>query len=209
MSDILSHSSHGPTNTDPVDKRNVANIISGIRRYYPVSDRSIDELIPHLAPRYLPKHHILTSPGVRDNFVYFIEQGCARTYMLINGKEVTNWFSKEGDITFSSHSLYHRMPGLEYVQLMEDSLIYLMRIEQLNKLYQTNIEIANWSRVIHQEVLLQMQTLRLDRLSLTAKERYEKFLAQNRGLIHRVNLGFIASYLGMTQQHLSVLRAEG
>ena len=114
----------------------------------------------------------------------------------------------EGDITFSSTSLYHALPALESVQLLEDSLIYKMPIKTLNKLYETNIDIANWSRVIHQEALLKMQNLRLDRLSLSAKERYEKFITENPGLSNRVNLGFIASYLGMTQQHLSILRAE-
>lgn len=83
-----------------------------------------------------------------------------------------------------------------------------MPIDALNQLYETNIEIANWSRVIHQEALLKMQNLRLDRLSLSAKERYEKFVAENPDLTGRVNLGFIASYLGMTQQHLSALRAH-
>jgi hypothetical protein len=83
-----------------------------------------------------------------------------------------------------------------------------MSIEALNKLYESNIELANWSRVIHQEALLKMQNLRLERLSLSAKERYEKWITENPGLVGRVNLGYIASYLGMTQQHLSTLRAE-
>lgn len=184
------------------------NIIRGIKLYYPVSNQSIDILARHFTPQRLSKNHLLTRPGIRDNYVYFIEEGCSRTFLIIDGKEVTNWFSKEGDVTFSSNSLYHRTAGFEYVQLLEDSLIYRLPIETLNMLYTENIEIANWSRVIHQEVLLKMQTLRLDRLSLSARERYEKFLKENPDLFNRINLGFIASYLGMTQPHLSALRAE-
>ena len=182
--------------------------MKGIYRYYPVSHSSIEELVSHLKEGHFPKNHLLTQTGVKDNHVYFIEEGCARTFFFAGNTEVTNWFSTEGDITFSSTSLYHALPSLEYVQLLEDSLIYQMPIEALNKLYETNIDIANWSRVIHQDALLKMQNLRLDRLSLSAKERYEKFTTENPGLIGRVNLGFIASYLGMTQQHLSSLRAE-
>lgn len=190
-----------------MDSPKFKNITNGIRRYYPVSDCSIKEITQHCREQYLPKHHLLTRPGVKDHYVYFIEQGCTRTFLFIGGREITNWFSLEGDITFSSNALYHRNPGFEYVQLLEDSLLYLLPIDMLNKLYQTNIEIANWSRVIHQEVLLKMQMLRLDRLSLSAKERYEKLLAECPELFNRVNLGFIASYLGMTQQHLSTLRS--
>jgi len=184
------------------------NIVNAIRLHYPVSDSSIHELAQHLVEAHYSKNHLLTQTGIKDNYVYFIERGCARTFFFIGSSEVTNWFSEEGDLTFSSSSMYHQRPALEYVQLLEDSLLYLMPIEALNKLYKTNIEIANWSRVIHQEALLKMQKLRLERLSLSAKERYEKFITENPGLSSRVNLGFIASYLGMTQQHLSTLRAE-
>ena len=83
-----------------------------------------------------------------------------------------------------------------------------MSIDTLNSLYETDIDIANWSRVIHQEVLLKMQTLRIDRMTLSSKERYGKFRNENPNIINRVNLGYIASYLGMTQQHLSAIRAN-
>lgn len=184
------------------------NIINGLRQYYPVSDASVSKLVQCFSEARLPKNHLLTRAGEKNNHVYFIEKGCARTYFLFNGTEVTNWFSKEGDCTFSSNALYHGTPAVEYVQLLEDSLIYTMPVDALNQLYKTNIEVANWARIIHQEVLLKMQTLRLDRLSLSARERYEKFIAENPDMLNRVNLGYIASYLGMTQQHLSSLRAD-
>nr|WP_321355624.1 Crp/Fnr family transcriptional regulator [uncultured Draconibacterium sp.] len=192
-----------------MDLSKIKNIIEGIRRYYPVSDDSIKNLADSFTENHLVKNHLLTRAGVIDNKMYFIEKGCTRTYFIIDGKEVTNWFSKEGDITFSSDSFYHRTAGFDYVEVLEDSTIFSIPIDTINHIYQTNIEIANWSRVIHQEVLLKMQTLRIDRLTLTSKERYDKFLKDNPNLINRVNLGYIASYLGMTQQHLSTIRANG
>ncbi|TDE11011.1 Crp/Fnr family transcriptional regulator [Dyadobacter psychrotolerans] len=184
------------------------NTVNGLRRYHQMCDASVNELLAHFTPQRLPKYHILIRPNLSNNYLYFIEHGCTRTYLIADGKEVTNWFSREGDITFSSNALYHRTAGFEYVQLLEDSLLYAMSIDTLNELYKNNIDIVNWSRIIHQEVLLKMQRLRLDQLSLTAKERYEKFIIENPGLINRVNLKFIASYLGMTQQHLSIIRAK-
>lgn len=186
----------------------IKNIIQGIRRYYPVSDHSIEKLASLLTENHLPNHYLLTRGGIRNNFIYFIEQGCSRTYFLVEGKEITNWFSIEGDITFSSNALYHRMTGFDFVELLEDSTIFSMSIDSLNELYKSDIDIANWSRTIHQEVLLKMQNLRIDRLTLTAKERYDKFRNENPEVINRVNLGYVASYLGMTQQHLSTIRAN-
>ena len=186
----------------------IKSIIQGIRNDYPMSDESIQKLAIHFTEHCYPKHYQLTQAGMPSHSVYFIEQGCTRTFLLMNDKEVTNWFSQEGDITFSSNALYHRTPGVEFVELLEDSILYAIPIDTLDKLYKTEIEMANWSRVIHQKVLLKMQTLRIDRLSLSAKERYEKFVAENPALVNRVNLGYIASYLGISQPYLSNLRAE-
>ena len=73
---------------------------------------------------------------------------------------------------------------------------------------ETNIEIANWGRVIHQECLLYMDMHHINRLYLPAKERYEQLLREQPDVIHRAQLGYIASFLGMTPQHLSRLRSE-
>jgi hypothetical protein len=42
----------------------------------------------------------------------------------------------------------------------------------------------------------------------SAKEKYLELLEQHSDLLQRVNLGYIASYLGITQVSLSRIRAE-
>ena len=158
------------------------NIIKGIRQYYPVSDSSLEVLFSHMEKLELPKKHLLIRGGVADRHVYFIEKGFCRSYCLHDGEEITIWFSREGDITFA--------------------------MKDLNRIYETNIEIANWGRVIHQECLLYMDMHHINQLYLPAKERYEQLLREQPDVIHRAQLGYIASFLGMTPQHLSRLRSE-
>ena len=147
------------------------NIIKGIRRYYPVSDSSLEMLFSHMKKLELPKKHLLIHGGVSDRHVYFIEKGFCRSYCLRDGEEITIWFSREGDITFAMKDLYHNQPGYEYVELLEDCELYAIRIDELNQIYETNIEIANWGRIIHQECLLYMDIHHINRLYLPAKER--------------------------------------
>lgn len=174
------------------------NIINGIRRYYPVSDASLALLFSKMKKAELPKKHLLIRGGVIDRHVYFIEKGFARSYCLLDGKELTIWFSREGDITFAMKDLYHNEPGYEYVELLEDSTLYAISIEDLNQLYETNIEIANWGRVIHQECLLYMDQHHISRLFLPAKERYLQLVRELPDVIQRAKLIYIASYLGIT-----------
>ena len=187
---------------------NLPNIIRGIRSYYPVSDASLASLFAKFRKVEIPKKSLIIKAGVIDRHVYFIEKGFARSYCLHDGKETTIWFSREGDITFAMKDLYHNEPGYENVELLEDSVLYVISVKDLNHLYETNIEIANWGRVIHQECLLYMDQHHNSQLFLPAKERYRQLLQELPDVIHRANLNYIASYLGITPQYLSRLRAE-
>lgn len=184
------------------------NIIKSIRNYYPVSDESINLLVGHFTAHCFPAKHLIIRGGVIDRNVYFIERGLTRSYCLVNGDEYTTWFSKEGDITFGLLCLYHNKSGFEFVETVEPTLAYSIPISVLNKLYDNNIEIANWGRVVHQECLLTLQCVRIDSLAMTAKERYSVLLERFPDICQRVNLGYIASFLGISMSTLSRIRAE-
>ncbi|MCL3781292.1 cyclic nucleotide-binding domain-containing protein [Prolixibacteraceae bacterium JC049] len=184
------------------------NIVESIRRYYPVSDQSIEELAACFVKKTSPAKELIIEGGKMNNYVYFIESGLCRSYCIVDDEEVTSWFSSEGDITFALLALYRGEPGFEYVETLEPTTFYCIKIDDLNKLYKTNIEIANWSRVVHQECLLSVQTRRIERLQMAAKERYEILLKEQPALFARVKLSYLASFLGMTPQHLSKMRAE-
>jgi hypothetical protein len=73
----------------------------------------------------------------------------------------------------------------------------------LTRLFQTNIELANWGRIIHQNEYRRLHRSHKERLTLPAKERYEEFKQQFPQICQRVKLRYIASYLGITLPTLS------
>jgi CRP-like cAMP-binding protein len=184
------------------------NTINSIRKFYPVSDNSIIELSKYLEKKTFDSKTLIVEEGKRAKYLFFIEEGLSRSYCNIDGEEVTTWFSRAGDITFALLDLYRDKPGFEYVETIEKTTVYMIKIKDLNKLYETNIEIANWSRVVHQECVLSLQTRRIERLQKSAKDRYEILLQEHPDLFAKVKLQYLASYLGMTPQHLSKIRAE-
>ena len=186
----------------------ITNIRRGIQRYYPVTEASIRLLSSYFTEHRFPAKYLVIRGGIIDRHVYFIETGLTRSYCLAEGKEHTTWFSKEGDITFGLLCLYRNRAGFEYVETVEPTRAYSIPIYVLNRLYDTNIEIANWGRVVHQECLLALQRVRIDNLTLTAKERYETLLKMFPDICQRVNLGYIASFLGISISTLSRIRAE-
>ncbi|MFI3262694.1 MAG: Crp/Fnr family transcriptional regulator [Rikenellaceae bacterium] len=184
------------------------NIIDSIREVYPVSDETIAMLISNFREHKIaPKDQIITK-GKFDNKVYFIEKGLTRSFCICKDKEVTSWFSKQGDITFGLLDLYHNKPGFEYVEALEHTLAYSVPIEVINTLCETRIDFTMYWLKIHQECLLAVQQHRIDRLSMSAKERYNKWVTTYGELHNRINLGYIASFLGMELPTLSKIRAN-
>ena len=70
--------------------------------YYPVSDEALKELLCLFERYVFPPKTIIIHAGRLDIMVYFIEKGITRSHVLHSGKQITTWFSKEGDVACGS-----------------------------------------------------------------------------------------------------------
>ncbi|QHV93986.1 Crp/Fnr family transcriptional regulator [Spirosoma endbachense] len=154
------------------------------------------------------KGHILIRQDSVSEYIYFIERGLTRTYYYKDGKDITDWLSAEGQFAGSIASFITRQPDRRIVQLLEPSVLWAISFSALEQLYRSYHEIERLGRLLvsHGLVLLQK---RFDDLHFaTALERYQQFMASTPALLQRVPLGMIASYLGVTQETLSRIRAQ-
>ena len=183
------------------------NIIDKMNSLYPISDETIQILKENTVLCHFPKRHQLIEADKFCKSAYFIEEGMTRSFWLVNGEEITTSFACEGAIVFSMDELYYNKMSEEFVETLEDVVAYRISLTDLLRLFQTNIELANWGRVIHQNEYRRLHRSHKDRLTLSAKERYEAFKLQFPQMCQRIQLGYIASYLGITLSTLSRLKA--
>ena len=99
-------------------------------------------------------------------------------------------------------------PGYESIELLEDCDLYILETESLRKLFNEDIHIANWGRKFAERELVKTEELIISRQFKTSLERYKDLMTNKSDLLKRVQLGHIASYLGITQVSLSRIRAE-
>ena len=186
----------------------MVNIIDKINSSYPISDTTIQTLKEHVTLCHFPKKYQLIKENMFCKSAYFIEKGMTRSFWLVNGEEITTSFAHEGSIVFSMDELYYNKVSEEFVETLEDVVAYQISLTDLLQLFQTNIELANWGRVIHQNEYRRLHRSHKERLTLSAKERFEEFKRQFPEVYQRVQLGYVASYLGITPSTLSRLRAQ-
>lgn len=184
------------------------NIINKINSLYPISRDTVQALEENLTLCHFPKKYQLIKSDIYCKWAYFIEQGMTRSFWLVNGEEITTSFSCEGGIVFSMDEFYYDNPSEEFVETIEDVVAYKILLTDLTRLFETNIELANWGRIIHQNEYRRLHHSHKELLTLSAKERYDEFKQQFPEIYLRAQLGYIASYLGITSSTLSRLRLQ-
>ena len=155
-----------------------------------------------------PKGYILLRSDRIEKNIYFIKQGIVRAYADSNDNEITFWFGKEGDTVISMKSYVANQKVYEDIELLENCELYELTTQNLQELFRKDIYIANWGRRFAEQELIKTEERLISRQFRTAKERYKELLKNNSDLIQRVQLGQIASYLGITQVTLSRIRAD-
>jgi CRP-like cAMP-binding protein len=149
----------------------------------------------------------LYQSGRMETRIYLIAQGSVRAFCHDGDHEITFWFGMEDDIILSYLSYIQGRPGYENMVLLEDSVLYELETAHLQQLYTEDIELANWGRKLAERELIRTEERLISRQFKTAAQRYQELCGQHPDLLKRVQLGHIASYLGITQVTLSRIRA--
>lgn len=194
--------------TDPLDAllRAMPCTVQRMRQVCRVSDDTLRLLAPCLVPCTFPKKHRLITDTARHRHAYFMERGLTRSYWLVDGQEITTSFATDGAIVFSMDEMYYGIPSQEYVETIEPCTAFRIAIDDLQHLFATNLELANWGRIIHQDEYRRLHRSHKERLTLPARERYEEFRRQFPEVCLKARLSDIASYLGLTLPTLSRIR---
>jgi CRP-like cAMP-binding protein len=184
------------------------NIDQILDKIYPLSAKSKLVLKDNIVEVNFPKHQIVIHADKIEKNIYFIKKGIARTFSIIDDNEITFSFGKEGDTIASLKSYITNQQGYENIELLEDCGLYELNTKNLQTLFNENIEIANWGRKFAEIELIKAEERLISRQLGTATERYAELLKNYPDLIQRVQLGYIASYLGITQVSLSRIRTN-
>jgi CRP-like cAMP-binding protein len=161
-----------------------------------------------LVPLSYPKNHLLHVENKVCRHSYIIEKGAARIYHFKEGKDITSHFAFEGEAITAIDSLLQRKRSKYNIELLEDSTLYSVSYEAMENLYQKSIIHERYGRLFLQQVYVELVERMEDIQFHTAQERYDNLLIKQPHILQRVALKHIASYLGITQETLSRVRAK-
>tara|TARA_B100001287_G_scaffold266254_1_gene260012 strand:+ start:25708 stop:26286 length:579 start_codon:yes stop_codon:yes gene_type:complete len=141
---------------------------------------------------------------------YFVVDGCLRSYVFdSNGKEHTLQFALQDQWISDYIAIFNNEKSTQVVECIANSTVIEVSIsEGIDNIFLRFPEIETLHRKNLQRHIVSLQKRILNQLQLSSLERYHLLQKQNPA-IEKYALNYhIASYLGITQQSLSRIRAE-
>ncbi|MGL4293344.1 MAG: Crp/Fnr family transcriptional regulator [Bacteroidales bacterium] len=175
--------------------------------FYPLSKRAIHLFLEHTETVTLPKGFQLIRADNFEPNCYFVVKGFARGYFNEEGRDITLWFASTGMTLLSMNGYMFNKAGYENIELLEESVLLKISTRELNRLFETDIELANLGRRMSDHIVLQLEQWFMERNFKSAAERYRLLIENEPEILLKTPLRHIASYLGISQVSLSRIRA--
>lgn len=185
------------------------NIINKVAEKYRIalSAESIGELASILLSKEYEKDELILGQGRISRHMYIVEKGMIRQFYYKDGRNITEHFSCEGDLASCIESLFRREPTRLCVEAIESSVVHLLDYAKFKELSERHADINALLQVILEDHLVVSQRKADSWRFETAHERYERFCREYPQAARRASIAHIASYLLMSPETLSRVRA--
>lgn len=161
-----------------------------------------------LVPFKLLRGQNLVSEGEICNHMFYVEKGLVLQYYKKNNITVTEHISHEGDMVICIESYFLRKPSRIIATMLEPGVVYGIPYDEITALSRHSYEICRLLLNIDERSLIISQqkadVLRFE----TAKERYIRTMKENPEIVRRAPLHHVASFLQMSPETLSRVRAQ-
>lgn len=155
----------------------------------------------------LRKEEYFSEAGKIPRYIGFLLKGVVRfCYYNNRGEDITHSFVDEDNFVSDQQRFEAQIISSEYIQAETDCELLVFSKKDWDEIGNT---ILSWREIEHlilKDCLLKAIERRSPLLTEDATNRYHLFNEHFPGLVNRVPLSHVASYMGITQQSLSRIR---
>lgn len=184
-------------------------IVTHMKKHITLTDADVALLSSLLEVRDVKKKEHLLMAGEVCRHNYFVVQGCFRLYLITNkGNEQVIQFGIENWWITEYVSLKSGAPSQFYIQATENAQVVVLPRDKEEELYANIPQLERYFRL----VLEKAYSAQLNRIhyifNLTGEEQYRMMSRKYPEFVQRVPQYMLASFLGITPEFLSMLRAK-
>ena len=185
------------------------DLIKKIKDSINLSPEAEDYLISISKEKLVPKGSILIREGQRVDKIFFVTDGCLRSYCIDkHGKEHTLHFAIKNNWISDYIAIHGDESATLTIECLTEANIIEFNAKKINGMLTLFPELEPFQRGNLERLFVSLQKRILNQLQLTAAERYDLFLEQYPHIEQDTRNYHIASYLGITQESLSRIRVD-
>ncbi len=173
-----------------------------------LGEEDVEKLAAILVRTELKKGELFVGPNEICTQIGYVYKGMIRQFYFKNKRELTEHFASEDNVFICIESFLRQRPANLMVEALENTVIYGIPHDPLLALCEVDYQIeVMYRRLLENSLILSQRkadSLRFE----TANERYSRLLKEHPEIIRRAPLSYIASYLLMTPETLSRVRAN-
>lgn len=171
------------------------------------SDQEIAHIATLFVQRKIRKDAFLIKEGEPCDHIALIGSGIFRSfYITDDGKDITYCFRFPSEAAASYASFITGNGSTENIQAVSDAVVYLIKKEAIRELADTHPKWMQLLRIIAEQEYLELEKRFFQLQRDSATERYRHLIQHQPHYVQEIPLQYLASYLGITQRHLSRIR---
>lgn len=178
-----------------------------ISKYITLTEEEKNVLLSLNLFRQVKKGTTLLQEGQYSKESYFILKGCIRVYYIIDGEEKTTDFYTELD-ALTPTCVINNTPSDYFINCVEDCILTVSTSDMEAEINSKFPKFELMCRKLSEELLAKQRTDFDEFKTSSPEQRYLNLLQNRPDLIQRIPQHQLASYLGITPQSLSRLRAR-
>ncbi|SHG70692.1 Crp/Fnr family transcriptional regulator [Pedobacter caeni] len=179
-------------------------IISNIERHISLTDEQKTDFQSLVFERIYHKGQLLLRAGETCTNFAFVDKGCVKSYLIdekgfehILTIAVRDWWI--ADI----RSYVTGTPGNLWIEAIENTKAIVLSRHNQEILFRKHPDFERYFRILTERGFAVSQQRIVERMSLSAEERFEKFIHQYPALLHQLSHQQIASYIDVTPSFFS------
>lgn len=172
------------------------------------SKETIDALDKITTVRQVRKGEILLQQNEICRKSFLIIKGVARKFFFSDKKEITTEFFFQDDIALSFKSYLYQKPSKEVIECLTDVTIETVDYTAFETAKKDFPQLMEYDILLTELYTIWLEDRLFDFHTMSARERYESLLKKSPEYFHHLKLTHIASYLGVSLETLSRIRAR-
>ncbi|WP_027004002.1 Crp/Fnr family transcriptional regulator [Hugenholtzia roseola] len=180
-----------------------------LKSYKVLTDKEIDDFIQLLTYKVLKKADYFMKEGETCKQVAFVLSGSFRSYYISDkDEEITYCITFPNSLMTAYSSFLTAEPTQENIQAITEAELLIVQKEKFEALAQKSTNWLNFLKIIAEQQYIELEKRIFQLQKSEAAKRYENLMKNQPAYFQKIPLQYLASYLGISQRHLSRIRKE-